>query len=249
MIVGQTERVLWGTAGVLALGLVWHVWPGNAVVPSLGAVTQGVISATRDGELVRDAVASLFRVLFGVSIALMLSTALALAATVFRPTRYLLAGLELIRPIPPLAWTPLAIMVFGIGDSPAVAIVALGAFFPIWLGFLQGLDAVQDEHVQAARSLGASKRQVIAFVVLPSITPFVLHGLRLGGGLGWFCVVAAEMMGASSGLGYGVQLRSLNIQMEAVFAYLLAIAALGGLVNVLLRYLEELLCSASGVAR
>lgn len=239
-MIGRNASTIWSGVGVLMFGLGWWIWPGGVEIPSLAEVVGALILSAGSGELLRDAASSCFRVLTGTAIAFITATLLAFPAMVSKPVRHALSAvIELLRPVPPLAWVPLAIMSLGIGDKPAFAIVALGAFFPIWLSYLQGLDAVRPEHVQAARSLGAGPFDIIAYVIVPSIRPYVAHGLRVGGGIAWFCVVAAEMMGASSGLGHRVQLLSLNIQMDGVFAYLIAIGVLGTLFNVALERFEK----------
>lgn len=233
-------RARWSGLGILGFGLVWWIWPGSVEIPSLADVLGAMIAALESGDLAADAAASFVRVLAGTGIALAVATFLALPAVLAPPIRHALSGvLELLRPIPPLAWVPFAIMTLGIGNRPALAIVALGAFFPIWLSYMQGVDAVCEEHLQAARSLGASRLQIVAHVIGPSVAPYAMHGLRVGGGIAWFCVVAAEMMGASSGLGHRVQLLSLNIQMDGVFAYLIAIGLLGTGLNATLQWLER----------
>ncbi len=237
---GTGHASLWTLAGTGLFVLLWGIWPGSLAIPPLGSVLAEFPGLIENGQLPKDALASLARVLAGVSLAFLTALGLGIVAAALPPFRYMLAAAtELIRPVPPIAWVPVIIVIFGIGNKPAIAIVTLGAFFPIWLGFLQGIDAIRHEHLRAARSLGATRVQEITMVALPTMRPYVFHGLRVGGGLGWFCVVAAEMMGASSGLGHRVQLLSLNIQMDKVFAYLIVIGALGALLNLILRALAQ----------
>jgi ABC-type nitrate/sulfonate/bicarbonate transport system permease component len=237
----RRERLL-QAAGVLLLGLVWWLAtpPRSTLVPPLGTVAREAAGLAASGALLRDALASLGRVAPGVGIALAGAVALTGLGAAVRGLGDLLDGvLELIRPIPPIAWTPVAILAFGIGDAPAVAIVCVGAFFPIWLGLQQGLREVRTQHLLAARSFGAGRRLLLTDVVVPSVLPYALHGLRVGLGIGWFCVVAAEMMGAHSGLGYGVQLFSLNLELGRTYAYLVVIGALGAAMNALMRAAER----------
>lgn len=237
----RRERLL-QAAGVLLLGLVWWLAtpPKSLLVPPLGSVAREAASLVKSGALLRDALASLGRVAPGVALALAAAVALTGLGAAVRGLGDLLDGvLELIRPIPPIAWTPVAILAFGIGNAPAVAIVCVGAFFPIWLGLQQGLREVRSQHLLAARSFGAGRRLLLTDVVIPSVLPYALHGLRVGLGIGWFCVVAAEMMGAHSGLGYGVQLFSLNLELGRTYAYLVVIGALGAAMNALMRSAER----------
>lgn len=229
-------------AGVLLLGLAWWLATPqkSMLVPPLAEVARDAAGLLRSGAMARDALASLGRVGPGVGLALAAAVALTGLGAAVRGLGDLLDGiLELIRPIPPIAWTPIAILAFGIGNAPAVAIVCLGAFFPIWLGLHQGLREVRAPHLLAARSFGAGRRLLLTDVVIPSVLPYGLHGLRVGLGTGWFCVVAAEMMGAHSGLGYGLQLFSLNLELGRTYAYLIAIGVLGAAMNAAMRAAER----------
>ena len=118
-------------------------------------------------------------------------------------------------------------------------------FCPTWFGVLQGLKEVREQHLRAAYSLGCSRILLVTDVIVPSVLPYFVHGLRLGVGLGWFCVVAAEMMGASTGLGYGVQLSSLNLEMERLYVYLFVIGLIGLASNWLLLALDRQVTRAS----
>jgi ABC-type nitrate/sulfonate/bicarbonate transport system permease component len=232
----------WQLLGILLLALLWWraIPRGNAFVPPLASVVREALALARSGTLLKDAGASVGRVLPGVGIAFAAAALFSsLGAAVERLGALSDGVLELFRPIPPIAWAPIAILAFGIGDAPAVAIVTLGAFFPIWLGMQQGFRSVRQQHLWAARSFGAGRLVVATDVLFPSVLPSALHGLRVGVGTGWFCVVAAEMMGAQSGLGYGVQLFSLNLELGKTYTYLLAIGVLGALMNALLKALER----------
>lgn len=229
----------------VGLGVIVSAWfflvPENFVLlPPLSEVAHTFNELLSQGPLVKDTIASLARVLAGVAIATVIALILGAITAYWRPfADFLSGGVELIRPVPPIAWTPLAIIAFGVGASPAIAIVALGAFFPIWLGIRQGLTEVRQSHLLAARSLGARWRVLMSDIIVPSVLPYAFHGLRLGMGLGWFCVVAAEMMGASSGLGYGIQLFSLNIEMPKLYSYLVVIGLMGYLSNSLLQIVDQ----------
>ena len=193
-----------------------------------------------DGRLWTDLIASLYRVFLGVVVGCAVAVILSFVAYAMPPIGKMLFGVtEVLRPIPPIAWTPVAILVFGVGDPPAIAIVAVGSFAPIWFTLLQGINSVREEHVKAARCLGAGQLGVFSRVAVPTVSPYFMAGLRLGAGVGWFCIVAAEMMGISSGLGQGVLLFSLNIEMEAVFVYLIVIGLVGAAINASIAFLER----------
>jgi ABC-type nitrate/sulfonate/bicarbonate transport system permease component len=243
------QPVLWRAVGFGAFLLFWASYPGTPLTPSLGMVLKSGFDLVKGGVLVPDVVASLVRVVGGVAIAFALASFLCCVAVIVPKVGLMLEGIgEIFRPIPPIAWTPVAIIVFGIGNAPAVAIVGVGAFFPIWLGLQSGIEAVRQEHVQAAHTLGATRLNTARFVILPSVQPHAIRGLRLGTGLGWFSVVAAEMVGASSGLGYGIQLFSLNLEIEKMYAYLLMIGGLGWVQSSILRELEQAVFARWGIS-
>lgn len=225
------------TLNILGILLVCGVWaalvkPGGVFMPTLSDVAGQFVALVKSGLLLRDTLASVARVLAGVGFAALVVMVLAILAVIVKEFGFLLGGpVELLRPVPPLAWVPIAILIFGVGDAPAIAIVALGAFFPIWMGVQQGFSEIRLQHLLAARSFGATAWIRLTDVVTPSVTPYAFHGLRVGLGLGWFCVVAAEMMGANSGLGYGVQLFSLNLELGKTYVYILAIGLLGAAMN------------------
>jgi ABC-type nitrate/sulfonate/bicarbonate transport system permease component len=228
--------------GVLTALMCWLLFvPSDATsLPTLVKVALAFWRLAESGRLFDDAAASIVRVFFGVGISICLSLILAFVAVMHPPIVDYLSGLtELVRPVPPIAWTPIAVVSFGIGDYPAIAIVASGSFFPIWLGITRGLQEVRPAHLAAARSLGANKFRLIWEIFMPSVLPYAFHGFRLGTGLGWFCVVAAEMVGASSGLGFGIQLFSLNLEMEKLYAYIVCIGVIGFITNMILLDIDQ----------
>jgi ABC-type nitrate/sulfonate/bicarbonate transport system permease component len=215
-----------------------------ALLSSPAAVAGALVDLATRGRLFADAAASIYRVAIGVGIALVLTMTLAAMAILVPRLSDMLSGpIELARPVPPLAWVPLAIMVFGVGNSSAAAIVALGAFFPMWLSTIRGVAGIRHAHILTAMSLGARSPQLAAYIFIPSVLPHALHGLRVGVGMGWFCVVAAEMLGASSGLGHGVQRFSLNLEIANLYAYICLIGVLGFTFNILLVALERKVCA------
>jgi ABC-type nitrate/sulfonate/bicarbonate transport system permease component len=235
------QETLLNIAGIAVLVVAWGMFigPGHVAIPPLSRVVKDIVSLAESGEIFVDGIASLERVTLGVFVAAALALSLAVLAAFWPTFGHLLGGIvELMRPIPPLAWVPIAILAFGIGDKPAIAIVALGAFFPIWLGLSQGFTEVRSQHLLVAQSFGASAYIRLFDVIVPSVMPYAFHGLRLGIGLGWFCVVAAELMGANSGLGYGVQLNSINLSLGKTYSYVLAIAVLGAAMNVGMQLIE-----------
>jgi len=138
---------------------------------------------------------------------------------------------EIIRPIPPIAWIGLALLWFGIGLNSAVFLVFIGAFFPILLNTIDGVRNVDKRLIEVAYTFGASDWDVLRKVVLPSASPIIYTGLRVGMGIGWMCVVAAEMIAVRYGLGNQI-LESTNLlQTDKVLVGMITIGLLGLAIN------------------
>lgn len=224
---------LWQLAGTLG-------WMNTTLIPSPVSVGSALTEMTRNGQLLTDSGASLRRVLLGFTAAALAGGLIgALLAWLGRRAYLIDSTLEFLRPIPPIAWIPLAILWFGIGETPAYFIVFLGAFFPILVNVHAGVSAVEKIHVNAALCLGAGRRLLLTDVILPSALPSILTGLRVGFGVGWICVITAEMVGAQSGLGYMIQLNRLLLRTDNVLAGMVVIGCLGFVFNQLLVWIER----------
>jgi len=149
--------------------------------------------------------------------------------------------IETLRPIPPLAWIPLAILWFGIGLRSAAFIIFLGCFFPILLSTMSGVVSVDPLLVSAAKTLGATRRQILFHVLLPGATPSIYTGLRIGLGIGWMTLVAAEFTGVKSGYGLGYMIMTArDIQRsDLVIAGMAVIGCTGFILDGLLRIFES----------
>lgn len=141
--------------------------------------------------------------------------------------------IEILRPIPPLAWVPLSILWFGIGNPSAVFIIGLGAFFPVLLNTVAGVEASDPRLADAAYTMGASKWQVMVKVIFPQALPSLFTGLRVGLDIAWMTLVAAEYTGIKSGygLGYMIMLARDLQRPDAIVAGMLVIGAIGYLMD------------------
>jgi ABC-type nitrate/sulfonate/bicarbonate transport system permease component len=231
--------VLW--QGCSALGLLP---PRSVPSPAriLAAVAELAASGLPQGNtLALHCLASLQRVAAGFVLALCLAVPLGILCGWSRSLRDMLTPIiETIRPIPPLAWIPLAILWFGIGLKSAAFIIFLGCFFPILLSTLSGVLSVDPVLVNAAKTLGATPRQIFLHVLLPGSTPSIYTGLRIGLGIGWMTLVAAEFTGVKSGYGLGYMIMTArDIQRpDLVIAGMAVIGLTGFLLDSLLRLLE-----------
>jgi NitT/TauT family transport system permease protein len=216
---------------------------GNPILlPAPFALWDGLRDTLADGTLARDLAASLKRVLFGFGLAAVTAVPLALAVVSFLPLRKLvLPALALLRPIPPIAWVPIAILWFGLGDRPSYFVTAVAAFFPVFINSLAGASAVEEQHLRAARCLGAGGLALLRFVYLPSALPSVFTGLKVGLGQSWMAVVTAELIAAQSGLGYMIELNRLQLETPRVFVGMLVIAVVGALMTFALSRAEALI--------
>jgi ABC-type nitrate/sulfonate/bicarbonate transport system permease component len=148
--------------------------------------------------------ASLKRVLSGVAIAIVTALPLGIAMGYWtRARNYLTPFVEMIRPIPPLAWVPIAILWFGIGDRSSSFIIFLGAFFPILLNTIGGVLSINRRLIESSIILGAKKGALFGKVLLPGAMPSIITGVRIALGIGWMTLVAAEFTGVKSGYGLG----------------------------------------------
>ncbi|KMQ85042.1 taurine abc transporter permease [Lasius niger] len=146
---------------------------------------------------------------------------------------------ELLRPLPPLAYLPLIIIWCGIGEGSKILLIYLSMFAPLLIATVQGVNRVDHSRLQAVRSLGANRRQLIQLVVLPSALPDMLTGLRVAVGVGWSCLVAAELVATSQGLGFMVQSAAQFLATDIVIAGILLIAALALGCELGLRWLQR----------
>lgn len=234
----------WMLVGVVLFVFVWLVAAlhlQNAVLlPTPLAVWDGFLALGGGGVLIQDILASLRRVFVGFFIASGIAVPLALLLAYFATLRRIaLPVITLLRPIPPIAWIPIAILWFGIGDPPSYFITAVAAFFPVFLNSFFGGLAVEEQHVNAAKCLGANRLALVGLVLFPSALPMIWAGLKIGLGQSWMAVVTAELIAAQSGLGYLIQVSRLNLETSHVLVGMVTIGVLGALMTALLGWLER----------
>lgn len=195
---------------LLPLGLLvlWQVTtaagfvPGN-LVPSPGAVLAELWDLARDGDLTEHLAVTAWRVAAGFLAGTLAATALGAICGYWRPVRSVLdPTLQALKAVPSLAWVPLFILWFGIFEASKVTLIAVGVFFPVYLNLISGIRSVDRKLIEVGRVYGLGRFQLITRILLPATLPSYIAGLRGGLALGWMFVIAAELMGASSGLGY-----------------------------------------------
>ncbi|MGA4670782.1 ABC transporter permease [Propionibacteriaceae bacterium Y1923] len=197
----------------------------------------GLVELWRSGSLLDAAASSVFRLLAGLGVAFVFGVVGGIAVgslgwldRATRPVQLFL------RMVSPLSWAPVAVIAFGVGGLPVVALVAAAAVWPILTATADGVRAVRPAHRQVARALGATGPEVVRHVVLPAIRPNVLAGLRLAMGMGWVVLVPAEMLGVTSGLGYAVLNAKDQLAYHHITALILVIGTIGFALDVVARW-------------
>lgn len=242
-----TLFMTWWRRTVLPLSILvlWECLVRLGVVdptalPAPSSVWRALLDLAELGRLWPDIAASLQRILVGFTLAAVIGIASGAFLGWNRSlAEYVLPVIELIRPISVIAWIPIAILWFGLGDGSAWFLIFLGAFFPIFTNTFAGVRALQPTHLRVAQCMGAGRWQFVTSVMLPSALPLILTGMRIGLGTGWTCVIAAELIAASSGLGYMIQLARTMIETEKVVGGMLVIGLIGFIMNYAMARLER----------
>lgn len=194
----------------------------------------------KDGELQRHLWVSLGRVTRGLTIGVSAGLVLALVAGLFRIAEDLLdPPIQMLRTLPILALVPLFILWFGIGETPKVALVALGTMFPIYLNTYAGIRGIDNKLVEAATTLSLSRAQLILHVVLPGALPGALVGLRYSLGIAWLILVISEQINATAGIGYLMTNAREFLRTDIIVVGLVIYSLLGLLTDAFVRILER----------
>ncbi len=222
--------------------LVWHfavVLTGTKIFPSPVAVAKGLRQLPHLGSYIFD---SLFRVSAGYLGAVLLGVPVGLAlgwwSSLARATNPLI---QMLRPISPLAWMPLAVIWFGVSNLAPIFLIFLASFFPVVVATMNGVRNVPPVYLQAGRNFGLSTGVLMARVIVPAVLPRILVGLRIAFGVAWLVLVAAEMIAVDSGLGYLIiDARNAGKRYDLVVGGMLLIGAIGLLLDTLIRLTEKL---------
>ena len=212
------------------------------LVPSPGKSLRAIGELASKGLLVKYIVASLFRVTWGYVAALVLAIPLGVTLGLWRRGEQALNPLlQLLRPISPLAWIPIAILWFGVGDVAAMFLIFLASLLPLTVTAMHAVHNIDDVHLAAARNFGLTTPQLVRSIVLPAILPQLVVGMRITLGIAWLVVVAAEMIAVSSGLGFLIiDARNAGNRYDLVVAGMILIGAIGVVLDLLMRRLERL---------
>ncbi|MCS7119426.1 MAG: ABC transporter permease [Archaeoglobaceae archaeon] len=188
-----------------------------------------------------DVLYSLYHYAIGFSVAVVFGVSLGLLMGYLKTIEKIIAPtIELLRPIPPIAWIPISILLLKLTHVSAGFIIFIGAFFPILLNTRHGVANVELKFLEAGITLGADEFNLLRKVIIPGAIPSIFTGIRVGSGVAWMCVVAAELFGVSAyGLGYQIEIARLYHAPEIVISYMLSIGLIGYVLDRMYKFLEN----------
>lgn len=238
------------TAAVLAIAvLLWQavsmagMFPAFAL-PSPVAVWRAFVDIVRDGyggqSLVGDILVSCFRIVIGFVGAVAIGVPVGLLMSRNKIVNDIIDPLlQFVRPVPPLAYIPLLVVWFGIGELPKAILILVGTIPVIIIGTMSGVKSTPPLRIAVARTLGATNAQIFRRIVLPSALPEIFTAMRVGIGVAWTCLVAAELIAASSGLGWLVQFAGQALQVSVVIVGIVIIGVIGYAMELVIRKVEN----------
>lgn len=237
----QKQKLWYGSIAFMAIVILWEGiarfsgWSAH-IFPDPVTVVTSLVELAMNGTLIRHTAASLFRVTAGFYLAILFGIPLGILLGRMRSFRWLLNPvIQFLRPISPLAWIPLAMLWFGIGDRPAIFLIFLSSFFPLVVSTIIAVENINPSFFQVAANFNFSRRETLAKLILPAIMPEVITALRLTITIAWLVVVAAEMIAVQSGLGYLILDARNALRMDYVMDGMIVI----GLIGLLLDYLMK----------
>jgi NitT/TauT family transport system permease protein len=239
------KRALPPMAVIAVIIAIWWIVvaaTGSVVFPTPWQVVTGAIELIRDGTLWQHIGASLFRVGAGFGLAVIVAIPLGLWMGWVNGAYVTLNPLfQMLRPISPIAWIPIAILWFGVGDVSPIFLIFISSVFPMVVQTVTGVHTIEKRYLRAAANFGVSRATLFLQVVIPATIPQMIVGMRIGLGVAWLVVVAAEMIALHSGLGYLIlDSRNAGNRYDLVVAGMIIIGLIGLLLDGLMRLLEGL---------
>lgn len=230
---------------IISIISVWTIMSNQGhlntiILPAPNSILETIVELVADGALFTNMFISVSRVLQGYLLAAVLGISLGiligLSKHLDRVTELII---QMIKPIPPIAWIPLVILWFGIGESGKVFLIFLGGFFTILINVVDGIHQTDPKLVEVSRSMETPFWKHISLMVIPGAAPNIFTGLRTGLSSCWMCVVAAELVSSTTGLGYLIMDARQFGQTDVVIVGMLTIGIVGKIMDSLLRYAEK----------
>jgi NitT/TauT family transport system permease protein len=239
----RIKEMLPSLALITALIAAWWaavVATHSAIFPTPWAVVTGTLELLKDGTLWRHIGASLLRVGAGFGLAVCVALPLGLwMGWVAGAYRTLNPIFQILRPISPIAWIPIAILWFGVGDASPIYLIFISSVFPMVVQTTAGVHTIEKRYLRAAENFGVSRHTLFRQVVIPAVLPQIIVGMRIGLGVAWLVVVAAEMIALHSGLGYMIMdSRNAGNRYDLVIAGMIIIGLIGLSLDTTMRILE-----------
>ncbi|UOQ48245.1 ABC transporter permease [Gracilibacillus caseinilyticus] len=238
------RTILLGSIIPAILIVVWELLSRAGIVPSNQlpaptAIVDKIISLAEDGSLWGHIWITTYRVFAGFIVGTIAAVILGSVVGFYKTAEQLLDPMiQAFRSIPSLAWVPLFILWLSIGETSKITMIAVGVFFPVYLNIVSGISGVDRKLIEVGKMYGLNTFQLVKRVILPASLPSFLVGLRSGLGLGWMFVVAAELMGASQGLGFLLVFGQNMSQPETILASIILFAIIGKLSDWALKQIE-----------
>jgi NitT/TauT family transport system permease protein len=239
------SRLLRSISGIAVLLVLWQIavmTASSSVIPGPLAALYAIGELATRGLLLKYVVASLFRVTWGYLAGVCLGIPFGIMLGLSRRAEHALNPLiQIFRPISALAWIPVAILWFGVGDLSAIFLIFLASFLPMTVTAMNAAHNIEDIYVNAGRNFGLSRWRMVRSILVPAMLPELLVGLRITVGIAWLVVVAAEMIAVNSGLGFLiVEARNAGNRYDLVLAGMVMIGLIGLLLDLAMRRLERL---------
>jgi NitT/TauT family transport system permease protein len=229
-------------AALLAAWWLIVVETRSVIFPTPWQVVTGIVELIRDGTLFVHIGASLMRVGVGFSLAVLVAVPLGLWLGWVKGAYATLNPLfQILRPISPIAWIPIAILWFGVGNASPIYLIFISSVFPMIVQTTAGVHTIERRYLRAAQNFGVSRYTLFRQVVIPAVLPQIIVGMRIGLGVAWLVVVAAEMIALRSGLGYLIiDSRNAGNRYDLVIAGMIIIGLIGLMLDGVMRLLEGL---------
>lgn len=211
----------------------------EALLPSPLKVVQALAEIASNGVLMDGIASSMYRFVIGYLISVVLGVAVGLLiGNVNILFRLVNPVVQMIRPIAPVAWMPIIVLLIGIGDAPAIAIIFLAGFFPVMLTTASATHKVDEIYLKVARNYGISRTKTVFQIILPAIFPQIANSLHIALGSSWIFLVSGEMVGTQSGLGYMIIDARNNLRTDILLATMLVIGVIGFVLDILIGRFE-----------
>ncbi|MBQ8707144.1 MAG: ABC transporter permease [Succinivibrionaceae bacterium] len=234
----------YAAASFLILLTVWELAArfggvSPALLPAPSAAASALAEIASDGTLADHIASSLYRFAVGFSVSVLLAVILGVVFGWYNPL-FRLANpvVQLLRPISPIAWMPFIVLMFGIGDMPAIVTIFIAAVFPVFLSAVAGVRSIPEIYLKVARNFGVGPVEIFWKIIFPASFPQIMSGIHLALGSAWVFLVCGEMIGAQSGLGYLIIDARNNLRSDILVADIAVIGLIGFVLDSLIRYAE-----------